>query len=198
MILTYYGSGCFATKCKDSTFSMSKPAKRERWKIDPEAPNYEVSTHGRFRNAKTGRLLTGRNQNGWIKAHLQVNGKRKHPGVHRMVLRTFRGPCPPGMEGCHKDSVRDNNFLDNLIWGTKADQYKHRVLTGNMRYDRLADVEVLEMRRRYKAGETAAELSEVYGITHQRACDAIKGRTYGYLKGAVKENLYHRLLAKRK
>lgn len=49
--------------------------------------------------------------------------------VHRLVLETFAGPCPPDMECRHLDGNRSNNALSNLRWGTKleneADKDRH-------------------------------------------------------------------------
>jgi hypothetical protein len=50
--------------------------------------------------------------------------------VHRLVLMTFLGPCPEGMEACHfPDRDVSNNRLENLRWDTKKanafDQYLH-------------------------------------------------------------------------
>lgn len=41
--------------------------------------------------------------------------------VHRIVLETFVGPCPDGMECDHKDRNRSNNHIENLRWVTKAE-----------------------------------------------------------------------------
>jgi hypothetical protein len=39
--------------------------------------------------------------------------------VHRLVLETFAGPNPDGMECCHNDGNASNNRLDNLRWDTR-------------------------------------------------------------------------------
>lgn len=41
--------------------------------------------------------------------------------VHRMVLEAFVGPCPDGQECRHADDDPPNNKLENLSWGTHAD-----------------------------------------------------------------------------
>lgn len=50
--------------------------------------------------------------------------------VHRLVLEAFVGPCPPGMECCHKDLDRSNEALSNLRWDTRSantlDAVQHR------------------------------------------------------------------------
>jgi len=38
--------------------------------------------------------------------------------VHRLVLETFVGLCPVGLEACHNDGVGSNNQLGNLRWDT--------------------------------------------------------------------------------
>lgn len=45
---------------------------------------------------------------------VHINGKRYR--VHRLVLETFVGPCPDGMECDHSDRNRRNNALTNLRW----------------------------------------------------------------------------------
>jgi hypothetical protein len=49
---------------------------------------------------------------------LWKNNKPFSRKVHRLVLTTFVGPCPPEKEGLHKDDNRRNNFLFNLKWGS--------------------------------------------------------------------------------
>lgn len=38
--------------------------------------------------------------------------------IYRLILETFIGPCPKGMEGCHKNDIRTDNELKNLRWDT--------------------------------------------------------------------------------
>jgi hypothetical protein len=40
--------------------------------------------------------------------------------IHRLVLEAFKGPCPEGMMGLHKDDNPENNHIDNLYWGTRS------------------------------------------------------------------------------
>ena len=47
--------------------------------------------------------------------------------VHRLVLTAFRGPCPIGMQCCHfPERDPGNNRVDNLRWGTHADNVADR------------------------------------------------------------------------
>ena len=49
--------------------------------------------------------------------------------IHQIVLETYVGPCPIGMEACHNNGVRTDNRLENLRWDTRkanhADAIKH-------------------------------------------------------------------------
>jgi hypothetical protein len=58
-----------------------------------------------------------------------VNKIRKSHLVHKLILWTFRGFAPEGMECRHLDGNPQNNKLTNLVWGTKlensADRRRH-------------------------------------------------------------------------
>lgn len=123
----------------------------EIWKAIPWAPGYEVSSHGRVRSwRKTGKRVgerrktplmlklsprSSRSTRSKRSVYLAVclskgDGTFKTMSVHTLVLEAFEGPCPPGMQGRHRDD-RDtrNNAIENLCWGTalenRHDQYTH-------------------------------------------------------------------------
>lgn len=50
---------------------------------------------------------------------LRRDGKRYSRQIHRLVLESYVGPCPAGLEGCHNDGNHRNNDLENLRWGTR-------------------------------------------------------------------------------
>jgi hypothetical protein len=53
--------------------------------------------------------------------------------VSLAVLKLFGSPCPEGDErycACHKDDDRDNNCIDNLYWGTHAENMRDLVNNG--------------------------------------------------------------------
>ncbi len=49
--------------------------------------------------------------------------------VHRLILMTFIGKCPEGMQTCHNNGIKDDNRVENLRWDTPknncADRRKH-------------------------------------------------------------------------
>lgn len=48
------------------------------------------------------------------------NGDVKYE-VHRLIILTFEGPCPLGMEVRHLDGNADNSALANLAYGTRGE-----------------------------------------------------------------------------
>lgn len=82
--------------------------------------HYLVSDKGEVFNRHTQQKVAQRQRGGkYVCCDLRVDGKKETFYIHRLVLETFTGPCPPGMEGCHNDGDPSNNNLDNLRWDTK-------------------------------------------------------------------------------
>ena len=55
-------------------------------------------------------------RDGHLSVHLSKPGKSEWMRVDHMVLTSFAGPCPPGMECKHLDGDPSNNALANLCW----------------------------------------------------------------------------------
>lgn len=66
--------------------------------------------------------------------------------VHTIVLTTFHGPRPKGMQACHSpDHTKTNCKLSNLRWDTPASNYRDRDLHGRTcRGERHHDSQVTE------------------------------------------------------
>lgn len=67
---------------------------------------------------------------GYLGVNLLTDGIQKRHLIHRLVLTSFRGACPPGMEACHNDGIRTNNHLENLRWDTPSSNAKDRIKHG--------------------------------------------------------------------
>jgi len=98
----------------------------ERWKPVPGFGGwYDVSDMGRMRLSRargnirvSHHILKLFKKSGYLCVNLSYAGRKKMWYIHRLVLETFRGPCPPEMEAIHIDEDRLNNSLRNLKWGT--------------------------------------------------------------------------------
>lgn len=109
----------------------------EIWKPYPECPKYQVSNLGRVKGPYGKVLAAPENQWGYRGVTL-VDRKVYSRGqverrVHRMVLETFVGPRPDGMDATHLDGDKLNNQADNLSWRSRSDNIKDQVAHGTHR-----------------------------------------------------------------
>jgi len=152
---------------------------------------YEVSSLGQVRSldrwvrANSGRRRTGvryftPSPSGKSRKYKKVllrNPDKQHL-VHRLVLEAFVGPRPDNCEARHLDGDPSNNRLDNLAWGTKAeneaDKVKHGTLlcgTANPA-SKLTEVDVLYIRA---SNERQVDLAKIYGVS-QAVISAVRLR----------------------
>jgi hypothetical protein len=108
----------------------------ERWLAVPEWEGlYEVSDLGRVRSlsrqtskgVRSGRVLRfGTYKDGHKHVTFSRNGKATMYQVHRVVLLAFVSPCPDGLQVRHKNGIPDDNRLENLTYGTPAENMADR------------------------------------------------------------------------
>lgn len=60
-------------------------------------------------------------KNGYVSVTLSKPGDSRQRYVHQIVLETFHGPCPEGMEVLHGNGIRTDNRLSNLRYGTRSE-----------------------------------------------------------------------------
>ncbi len=108
--------------------------------------------------------------------------------VHVLVLTTFSGPPPEGMECRHKDGSADNNRITNLEWATKIvnweDKRKHGTAPIGEKSGaaKLTDANVIEMRRlRQSTGMQYKDIGAQFGVSGSTASGAITGRYWKHL-----------------
>ena len=106
----------------------------EEWRNIPGyADKYQCSNLGRiksFHRNIIGNILTPSSAHGYKIISLSRDGKWLCKGVHRLVLETFVGSCPEGMEGCHNNGIRSDNRLENLRWDTPKNNIADKKLHG--------------------------------------------------------------------
>lgn len=69
-------------------------------------------------------------KNGYLKVTLAKPGTKEQRFVHALILETFVGPRPAGLEARHLDDSRSNNTIANLRWGTRSENNYDRVANG--------------------------------------------------------------------
>jgi hypothetical protein len=163
---------------------------------------YQVSTKGRIRSiprkvpcrygkfrVSPGKILK---PTLWSKLwHVDLY-KRGNPNtclIHRLILESFIGPCPEGMECCHWDGDTSNNRLDNLRWDTHKNNCQDQIRHGTtLRGDKngmakLTEGDVITMRKMYQAGRTSLrKVAELFNVSHQTVYRIINKTTWKHVK----------------
>lgn len=104
------------------------------WRPVVGFPAYEVSDDGQVRRISDLLAIPRHtaNKSGHLRVSLkETTGAYRQRYIHRLVLESFVGACPEGLEACHNDGDGTNNRLDNLRWDTHSsnmyDKVKHGV-----------------------------------------------------------------------
>jgi hypothetical protein len=113
----------------------------EEWRDIPGYEGaYQVSDQGRVRSldrwVEQGNRWGTQSRRWWpgqmLKANLdssgyaQVSLPNSHPLVHHLVMAAFGPPRPQGHECDHRNGVRSDNRIVNLLWRTRRDQGRNR------------------------------------------------------------------------
>lgn len=163
----------------------------ETWKPYPGDTRYEVSDCGRVRSLRpwrswpAGRLMVPTPVHC---GHLRVKAgvPLRAVFVHRMVLEAFVGPCPAGHEARHLNDDPTDNRLENLAWGTRAENLADAVRNGR-EYSpkgegkinsKLTEAAVREIR---SSAANAHELGRLFGVTPTAIRHVRKGRSWSHV-----------------
>lgn len=175
----------------------------EIWKTVPGYEGlYEVSNFGGVRSlprmgyAKNGartRPLTGgllKQSNGTFgrkQIRLCKEKKAKNARVHQLVMLTFVGPCPQGMEVCHNDGDASNNRLDNLRYDTPlsnhADKKRHGTTAkgeGN-KASKLDAEKVKQIRQKFAEGQKGSAIAREYAVSHALICMIVQRKIWTHI-----------------
>lgn len=93
----------------------------------PSFPAYCVTKDGRIWSKKNQQFLKPDSIKGYFCVSLYKDLKQYCKQISRLVLETFIGPCPDGMECCHNNGVRTDNRLKNLRWDTAKSNHQDAI-----------------------------------------------------------------------
>ena len=150
---------------------------------------YEVSDEGQIRNRATGRMLTARPWNGYLKISLGGHKGRMYY-VHRLVAMSFIGQPPtPRHEVNHKNGIRDDCRVANLEWVTRSENNKHsykylnRARQQGERCGRaiLTDLAVRKIRAFWKLGFMQKDIAAAFGVARPTVWHIIHGKRWAHL-----------------
>jgi predicted XRE-type DNA-binding protein len=160
----------------------------------PGHPAYEVSSFGEVftrrygeRGSKIGKSLhfLKRSLNNSGYQSVRIDGETKF--VHALVLETFVGPCPEGMECRHLDGDGQNNYVDNLRWGTRfenvADKIRHGRTTRGERHAnaKVTEADVKAIRWYYDQGVSQPRIAERFGVTQSAVSLIVLRKNWGHV-----------------
>lgn len=99
----------------------------EQWrKVEGYNGRYLVSTDGRVKSSKSGRILTqGITHRGYMKVHLCDSDKERNVFVHRLVAEAFIPNPENKPQVNHIDGNKLNNNVENLEWSTPLENVRH-------------------------------------------------------------------------
>ena len=161
----------------------------ERWlPIPGYIGRYEVSNRGGVRSVARidalGRNVGGKilklslHKFGYPRACLYMEGAAKSHSVHRLVLLAFTGQPTEGQIVRHLNGKPDDNRLENLRWGTQAENMQDMIRHGNC--------PALAKTHCPKGHEYAGEnLVLENGRRTCRTCRRDRGRTCYHLKKGI-------------
>lgn len=175
-------------------------------------PNYAITKDGKVwvkvRYDKHGRKAGGR----WLKPQtisrgghqyvaLYVGGQKRIRLIHRLVLETYIGPCPKGMECRHLNGNPMDNQLDNLKWGTKSENTQDSLRHGthrsvNQSGEKNTNAKISNQKRRliiyqYSTGLfTQSELARMYGLSPATILDLVSGKAWPHIDAKKIKEIY--------
>ncbi len=166
----------------------------ERWLPAPFGYGelYEVSNKGQVRRVQKP-LKPQINTHGYPAVGLCRDGISKTYAIHTLVLTAFAGEPPAGQEACHSpdgDGKTDNRWPEALRWGTKPENQADRIPAGTSnRGERSANAKltkekIMDIRRRYAAGESQRALSLEYDVSNSLVSNIISGKVWAHVPGA--------------
>jgi hypothetical protein len=176
---------------------MSQGNSTVTYRVLPDDPGYRVGTDGSVWSclARRGtcayvpteawrRLKPSATGNGYLAVCL----RGRWWAVHRLILETFIGLRPDGMECCHADGNRANNALANLRWDTPqanaADAIRHGTKPlGERHANAKVTAEVVRTLRSRHAtgGVTYAELGREHGLTKEQVANICQRKQWKHI-----------------
>ena len=168
-----------------------------RFQTLPSAPGYGVSNDGRIWSQRPingiGPMTMWRelqpipNYKGYHRISLRINNQTRNFSVHRLILESFTGTCPPGMEGCHNNNIVTDNNIKNLRWDTRSGNFSDKHANGtapignNHPQARLTEDDVRSIRREAADGRTVTSLMNEYQVTRCHIHGIIKRKVWKHI-----------------
>lgn len=166
---------------------------------------YEVSAAGELRSW-TARGGAAHGGNRWARAPRTVRGGIGNHGyrqfgiltdegrfisiyVHQLVLAAFVGPPQDGQVTRHLNGDSSDNRLENLTYGTPAENNADTMLHGRKPRgetsgkSKINNAIALAIIERYSSGESQMSIAKFYSIGQTTVSSVIRGETWSHVTG---------------
>lgn len=177
---------------------------KEIWKpIKDFEGSYEISNLGRVKSLSRPRSLNqqhiitkeiilkhGINNNGYYYVNLCKNKKSCLKTIHRLVGLAFI-PNPLNKPKInHKDTIKTNNYKNNLEWCTQKENIKHAIENDLMNWpkgekhwdNKLTENQVLKIREKYIPYKYSTyKLAQEYGVSRTAIYSIIKNINWKHI-----------------
>jgi hypothetical protein len=121
---------------------------------------------------------------GHLSVHLGVNREKFTAMVHTLVLLSFVGPCPEGLEACHGNGIASDNSWGNLRWDTHFENNQDRKRHGTYALGEahpMAKLNADAVREMRRSGLGCAEASRKFGIGMSQAHRILAGKAWKHV-----------------
>jgi len=156
----------------------------ELWKpVEGYEGLYKVSNLGRVMGRRgwiLNPLRTSRTGRRWV--ILCDNAVRVRYFVHVLVLEAFGCKRPKGMVCRHLNGDPNDNRIENLAWGTRAQNCLDAVAHGTHPSAKLGEHKVREIKRRLSEGAVQRRLAAEYHVNPNAISKIAKGEAYRWVQ----------------
>jgi hypothetical protein len=161
---------------------------------------YEVSSLGRVKSllpskrfSAPGHILKPKRVGlGYVGVNLYKDGRGSTVSIHKLVMRSFVGEAPPGMNVNHKDGIKKNNGLSNLEYVTFSSNSMHAFVTGLLPQAptykgeengnaSITESQAVEIAVRLHGGERPCDIAKDMGVSRYPVHDIKARRKWKYL-----------------
>jgi hypothetical protein len=133
-------------------------------------------------------------RSGYFIVRLSKNGKSKWFQVHTLILNTFAGPCPEGMQCRHLNDIRTENIWPkNIRWGTPSQNHRDAFRNGGRVQHgeknpghKLQSFQVRRIKIRYKHWKGSKDkfckhYGETFDVSTRTIYDIVNNKTWSHI-----------------
>lgn len=161
----------------------------------------EIITYNWRGTKKRSILKPAKDNKGYLKVGLLINGKLKTYRVHRLIAETFIPNPLNKPQVNHKNGIKTDNMVENLEWCTNRENQLHAIQKGLIIHKKgykrdtewligennsnsiLTEKEVLEIREKFVPRKvTRTILAKEYNVSKATIKDIILRKSWTHLK----------------